>query len=84
MPINATIGIITCVWAWNDFMLPLVILSDPTDRTLPLVQFVFQSQFNTNYTVAFASYLLALMPLVIVYLVCQRWVISGVMRGSIK
>ena len=29
MPINATIGIITCVWAWNDFMLPLVILSDP-------------------------------------------------------
>jgi raffinose/stachyose/melibiose transport system permease protein len=84
MPINATIGIITCVWAWNDFMLPLVILSDPNDRTLPLVQFVFQSQFNTNYTVAFASYLLALMPLVIVYLVCQRWVISGVMRGSIK
>ena len=84
MPMNATIGILTCVWAWNDFMLPLVILSDPDDRTLPLVQFVFQGQFNTNYTVAFASYLLALMPLVVIYLVCQRWVISGVMRGSIK
>jgi raffinose/stachyose/melibiose transport system permease protein len=83
-PINATIGIITCVWAWNDFMLPLVILSDPDDRTLPLVQFVFQGQFNTDYTVAFASYLLALLPLVIIYLICQRWVISGVMRGSIK
>jgi raffinose/stachyose/melibiose transport system permease protein len=83
-PINATIGILTCVWAWNDFMLPLVILSDPDERTLPLVQYVFQGQFNQNYTVAFASYLLALMPLVIVYLLCQRWVISGVMRGSIK
>jgi raffinose/stachyose/melibiose transport system permease protein len=65
-------------------MLPLVILSDPDDRTLPLVQFVFQGQFNTNYTVAFASYLMALMPLVIIYLIAQRWVISGIMRGSVK
>jgi raffinose/stachyose/melibiose transport system permease protein len=45
---------------------------------------VFQSQFNTNYTVAFASYLMALAPLLLVYLFAQRWVISGVMRGSIK
>ncbi|WP_425860036.1 carbohydrate ABC transporter permease [Arthrobacter sp. TWP1-1] len=83
-PINATVGILTCLWAWNDFMLPLVILSDPTTRTLPLVQFVFQSQFNTDYTTAFASYLMAMAPLLLVYLFAQRWVISGVMRGSVK
>jgi ABC-type glycerol-3-phosphate transport system permease component len=40
-------------------------------------------QFNTNYTVGFASYLMALAPL-LVYLFAQRWVISGVMRSSIK
>jgi raffinose/stachyose/melibiose transport system permease protein len=83
-PINATVGIIMCLWAWNDFLLPLVILSSPDAQTLPLVQYVFQGQFSTNYTVAFASYLMALAPLVIVYIVAQRWVISGVMRGSIK
>ena len=83
-PMNATVGILTCLWAWNDFMLPLVILSDPGTRTLPLVQFVFQNQFNTDYTTAFASYLMAMAPLLLVYLFAQRWVISGVMRGSIK
>ena len=83
-PMLATVGILTCVWAWNDFLLPLVVLSDPAAQTLPLANYVFQGQFNTNYTAAFASYLMAMAPLLLVYLFAQRWVISGVMRGSIK
>ena len=83
-PMNATVGILTCVWAWNDFIMPLVVLTDPSARTLPLAQFVFQGQFNTNYTAAFASYLMAMAPLLPIYVFAQRWVISGVMRGSIK
>lgn len=81
-PMNATVGILTCLWAWNDFLLPLVILSNPGTQTLPLAQYVFQGQFNTNYPTAFASYLMAIAPMVIVYVFAQRWVISGVMRGS--
>ena len=83
-PMNATVGILTCVWAWNDFIMPLVVLTSPADRTLSLAQYVFQGQYNTDYTVAFASYLMAMAPLLIVYIFSQRWVISGVMRGSIK
>lgn len=83
-PMNATVGILTCLWAWNDFLLPLVILTDPDKQTLPLAQYVFQGQFNTNYTVAFASYLMAILPMVLVYLIAQRWVISGIMRGAQK
>ncbi|WP_051619903.1 carbohydrate ABC transporter permease [Haematomicrobium sanguinis] len=83
-PMNATVGILTCVWAWNDFIMPLVILTDPGARTLPLAQYVFQGQYNTDYPVAFASYLMAMAPLLIVYIFSQRWVISGVTRGSIK
>lgn len=79
---NATVGILTCLWAWNDFLLPLVILSDPGTQTLPLAQYVFQGQFNTNYPTAFASYLMAIAPMVLVYVISQKWVISGVMRGS--
>jgi hypothetical protein len=78
------VGILTCLWAWNDFLLPLVVLSDPDTRTLPLVQYVFQSQFSTDYTTAFASYLMAMAPMLLVYAFAQRWVISGVMRGSVK
>ena len=83
-PMNATVGILTCLWAWNDFLLPLIIVSDPQQATLPLVQYVFQSQFQTNYTVAFASYLMAMAPLLVVYVFAQRWVISGVTRGAVK
>jgi raffinose/stachyose/melibiose transport system permease protein len=83
-PMNATVGILTCLWVWNDFLLPLIIVSDPRGATLPLVQFQFQSQFTTNYTVAFASYLMVMAPLLIVYVFAQRWVISGVTRGAIK
>lgn len=83
-PMNATVGILTFLWAWNDFMLPLVVLSDPAEQTLPLAQYVFQGQFSTNYPAAFASYLMAMAPVLLVYVFAQRWVISGVMRGSTK
>ena len=83
-PMNATVGILTAVWAWNDFIMPLVILTEPGARTLPLAQFVFQGQYNIDHTVAFASYLMTMAPLLLVYVFSQRWVISGVVRGSIK
>ncbi|MDZ5712697.1 carbohydrate ABC transporter permease [Jeotgalibacillus haloalkalitolerans] len=83
-PINATVGILTALWAWNDFLLPLVILSDRGDHTLPLVQYVFQSQFATNYNLAFSSYLMALLPMLVLYLFLQKWIISGVTQGAIK
>ncbi|WP_067932631.1 carbohydrate ABC transporter permease [Alicyclobacillus kakegawensis] len=83
-PMNATVAILTGLWAWNDFMLPLVMLSDPNQYTLPLVQYAFQSQYSTNYDLAFASYLLALLPMIIVYLLFQRWIVSNVTKGAIK
>ncbi len=83
-PMNATVAILASLGAWNDFMLPLVILSDREMATLPLVQYIFQSQFSTDYNLAFASYLMALAPMIIVYIFAQRWVISGVMKGTIK
>lgn len=66
-----------------DFVLPLIIVSDPQQATLPLVQYVFRSQFQTDYTVAFASYLMAMAPRLVVHVFAQRWVISGVTRGAV-
>jgi raffinose/stachyose/melibiose transport system permease protein len=67
-----------------DFMLPLVILGKPEMATLPLVQYVFQSQFATNYNLAFASYLLALLPIFIVYIFAQKWIRNGIVTGAVK
>lgn len=83
-PMHATVGILTALAAWNDFMLPLIVLSDESQYTLPLVQYAFQGEFSTDYNLAFASYLLAILPMVIVYLFAQKWIIGGVMRGSVK
>ena len=83
-PMNATVGILSSLWIWNDFMLPLIILTKRRMMTLPLVQFVFQSQFSTDYNLAFASYLMALLPMIVVFVFAQKWIISGITRGAIK
>jgi raffinose/stachyose/melibiose transport system permease protein len=83
-PMNATVGIFAFLASWNDFMMPSLITSDPALQTLPVVQNIFQSQFGTNYNVAFASYLMAMAPTIVAYLFAQRWVISGVTQGAVK
>lgn len=57
-PMHATVAVITALAVWNDVMTPLVILAGSDQNTLPLAQLNFQTQFGTNYNLAFASYLL--------------------------
>ena len=83
-PMHATEAILTALGTWNDTMTPLVILSDINDTTLPLAQLNFQTQFGANYNLAFASYLLALIPLLIFYVICQKQIIGGVANGAVK
>jgi raffinose/stachyose/melibiose transport system permease protein len=83
-PISATVGIFAFLQSWNDFMMPRLVTANPQWQTLPVVQYLFQTQFTTNYNVAFASYLMALLPTLVAFLIGQRWVVSGIMRGSIK
>jgi raffinose/stachyose/melibiose transport system permease protein len=83
-PMNATVGIFAFLISWNDFMVPSLITADPVLQTLPVVQNIFQSEFGTDYNVAFASYLMAMAPTIVGYLFAQRWVISGVTQGAVK
>jgi raffinose/stachyose/melibiose transport system permease protein len=83
-PMNATVGIFAFLQAWNDYMLPALITSNPAQQTLPVVQSLFQTQFSSNYNISFASYLMAMLPTLVVYLFSQRWIMSGVTQGAIK
>ena len=49
-----------------------------------LMQLNFQTQFGTNYNLAFASYLLALLPILLFYLICQKHILNGVVNGAVK
>lgn len=83
-PMHATVAVITALSVWNDVMTPLVIMSGSGLNTLPLAQMSFQTQFGTNYNLAFASYLLALLPLLIFYIICQKQILNGVVNGAVK
>ncbi|EOY2598954.1 carbohydrate ABC transporter permease [Enterococcus faecalis] len=85
-PMHATVAILTALASWNDLLLPLVVLSGngSTKATLQMAQLIFQSQFGTNYNLAFASYVLALLPMLIFYLFAQKQIISGVINGAVK
>ena len=83
-PMHATVAVLTALGTWNDVMTPLVIMSGSGVNTLPLAQLNFQTQFGTNYNLAFASYLLALLPMLIFYLVAQKQIINGVINGAVK
>lgn len=74
----------TALGTWNDVMTPLVIMSGTGQNTLPLAQLNFQTQFGTNYNLAFASYILALIPILIFYIICQKQILNGVANGAIK
>lgn len=83
-PMHATVAVLTALGTWNDVMTPLVIMSGAENTTLPLAQLNFQTQFGTNYNLAFASYLLALIPILIFYVICQKQIIGGVANGAVK
>lgn len=83
-PMHATVAVLTAMSTWNDVMTPLVIMSGTGQNTLPLAQLNFQTQFGTNYNLAFASYLLALIPILLFYIVCQKQILNGVVNGAVK
>ena len=83
-PMHATVAVLTALGTWNDVMTPLVIMSGTKGTTLPLAQLNFQTQFGTNYNLAFASYLLAFIPILIFYVICQKQILNGVANGAVK
>ena len=83
-PMHATVAVLIAMAAWNDVMTPLVLMGGSDLNTLPLAQLNFQTAFSTNYNLAFASYLLSMIPILIFYLICQKQIIGGVTNGAVK
>ncbi|EET62729.1 ABC transporter, permease protein [Marvinbryantia formatexigens DSM 14469] len=84
-PMISTILIMDVLWIWNDFMLPLLILNrSQSIWTLPLFQYNFKTEYSFDYTMAFTAYLLAMLPMLIVYCMGQKYIVKGLTAGSVK
>ena len=84
-PMLATLSVMDTLWFWNDFQLPLMILNKSPDYwTLPLFQYNFKSEYSFNYTMAFTAYFMCMFPVLIVYALGQKYIISGLTAGAVK
>lgn len=84
-PMHATALIINALWIWNDFLLPLLILNkDSSYWTLPLFQYNYSGQYFNDFGPSFASYVVGIVVILIVYLVFQKNIISGMTNGAVK
>jgi raffinose/stachyose/melibiose transport system permease protein len=82
-PITATVAIINALWIWNDFLLPRLVLDEPS-QTLPLSTYRFYGQYTVEYGQVMAGLALAVIPIVIFYLILQKQFISGISQGAVK
>jgi raffinose/stachyose/melibiose transport system permease protein len=80
----ASLGILMTVWAWNQFLLALVLVEDPTQRTMAGALGAFQGHYATDIPLLCAGTILILLPTLIVFIVLQRHVISALLQGSVK
>lgn len=83
-PILSIVAIMNTLSAWNDYIWPLVTLTDNSKRTITVGLRYFEGMFQTNYGPLFAGYMLASLPLMILFVFTMRPFISGLTSGAIK
>jgi raffinose/stachyose/melibiose transport system permease protein len=84
-PITVTIVILNSMWIWNDFLLPLMVLSTGNRvQTLPLAVASFVGSFLRRWDLILTSTLMAMVPIIIVFLILQKHIIKGMVSGSVK
>ncbi|WP_422124753.1 carbohydrate ABC transporter permease [Planococcus sp. X10-3] len=83
-PITATVMILNVILIWNDFLLPSLTLIDRDLRTIPLSVFYFFGEFTIEWNMAMAGLTLTIIPVVIFYIISQKYIIKGIGEGAVK
>lgn len=80
----SSLGILMSVWTWNQFLLALVLVENPTERTMAGALGAFQGHYATNVPLLCAGTILILLPTLIVFILFQRQIITALLQGSVK
>jgi raffinose/stachyose/melibiose transport system permease protein len=79
-----SLGILMSVWTWNQFLLALVLVEDPTQRTMAGALGAFQGHYATNIPLLCAGTTLILVPTLLIFVLFQRQIITALLQGSVK
>lgn len=84
-PTMISVGILELMWVWNDYLLPYLVLDITDYRTIPIhVQYLKGSYGTVDLGTTMAVIMMAILPIIIVYLCCQKHIIKGVAAGAVK
>ena len=83
-PTIATVAIIDAMAFWNDYLLPSLVLGRKELYTIPIATKVFYGQFSTDTGLIMAALLLAMLPILILYIFLQRYIVEGITAGAVK
>lgn len=83
-PVISTVIVLDVLWIWNDYLLPSLILLSPKLRTLPLSTYNFFSSYSVDYSPLMAGLVMTIIPVLILYLFLQKYIIEGISEGAVK
>ena len=84
-PTLISVGILEIMWVWNDYLLPYLVLDVNEYRTIPIhIQYLKGSYGTVDLGATMALILLAIIPVIVFYLICQKYIIKGVAAGAVK
>ncbi|MBF0895030.1 MAG: carbohydrate ABC transporter permease [Atopobium sp.] len=84
-PTYISVGILETMWVWNDYLLPYLVLDRTKYQTIPiLIQYFRGGYGRVEMGPMFACIMMVIIPIVIMYLLCQRYIINGVISGAVK
>jgi raffinose/stachyose/melibiose transport system permease protein len=80
-----TVIVLNTLWMWNDFLLPLLMITDSDNYTVLLSTNMLFGQYNNNdWTAILATLILAMLPMVTLYLFLQKYITKGIAEGALK
>ena len=83
-PVNATQLVLNTLFIWNDYTTAIILLRKAESRTLLLAQMAYFNEYTSELNLLFAFFILAMLPIVLLYFCMQKYVVSGIMMGAVK
>ncbi|MCU6711038.1 carbohydrate ABC transporter permease [Paenibacillus sp. J5C_2022] len=83
-PVTATVIVLCSLNTWNDLIIPLLFLQDQSYRTITIALYMFVGEHVTNWSLLFPGMVLSVLPLSLVYVFLQKFIIKGITAGSVK
>ena len=83
-PTTATLVVLYALALWNDYLLPSLILTDRNLHTLPIAMALFQGAYSSQMDLMLAGLVMSCIPIIILYLALQKYIIAGVVAGAVK